>query len=266
MMRTLLTKTLYDRRWFILGWSIGLALMVWLVLIFFPALSKDNSFEQIAATLPEQFKGLIGDAASFTQLPSYIATQLYGIRVPLFLMIMSLVLAQTLTVSEEEKGTLRTLLATPLSRGRILLEKWLAGIVIMSFALLATTAATYAGVASIDEAVPHDIIWKLALLSLCFAAAAFSLPFATALATGSRAITMVVGIAATIGSFILSSFTAMVAWLEPWDVISLLHYYDTANVAKDGLNVGHIIVLLGITVASLVGGWLLFRRRDVSGD
>lgn len=266
MMRNLFTKTLYDRRWFILGWSVGLGLMVWLVLIFFPALSKDNSFEQIATALPEQFQGLIGEAASFTELPSYIATQLYGIRVPLFLMIMALVLAQVLTVGEEEKGTLRTLLATPLSRGRIVAEKWLAGMVIFIVTIAVTAGATYLGVASIHEPAPHELIWKLALLSLCFAAASFSIPFSVALATGSRSLTMVIGITATIGSFLLSSFAAMIDWLEPWDTISLLHYYDAASVTRNGLDPLHILVLLAIAAASLALGWYLFRRRDVSGN
>lgn len=266
IVRSLFTKTLYDRRWFVAGWSIGIGLMVWLVLIFFPSLSKDASFEQIAATLPEQFRGLIGEAASFTQLPHYIATQLYGIRIPLFLMIMALVLAQVLTVGEEERGTLRTLLATPLSRGRVIIEKWLASILIFAAAISFTALATYAGTASIGETAPHQLIWELAALSLCFAVASFSVPFGIALATGSRALTMTVGITVTIGSFILSSFAASVQWLEPWDVLSLIHYYDASRVVNDGINGLHVIVLIGIAAVSLVIGWIGFRSRDIKGN
>ena len=84
MMQSLVTKTLYDKRGFIIGWAAGLSFMVIAVLSFFPAFSKDKAFETFAAQIPAAFAGFIGDVSSFTTVQGFIATQLYDIRIPLF--------------------------------------------------------------------------------------------------------------------------------------------------------------------------------------
>ncbi len=91
-----------------------------------------------------------------------MATQLYDIRVPLFLMIMALVIAQSLSIGDEERGDLKAVLATPLSRTRIALERWLGVAILVLIINLGTVAATYTGLFTINEIPPHDLIWQLA--------------------------------------------------------------------------------------------------------
>lgn len=264
MMSSYLTRLLYEKRWFTLGWSLAFGAMVFLVVLFFPSI-RDSDFTQLTANVPEQMKGLIGDVDSFRLLPNYLAAQLYDIRVPLFMMILSLVLALSLSVGLEEKGALRTSLTSTLSRGRLMLETWLAGLTIIAIVSLAVASLTYLGVQLIGEPSPHELIWRLTLLSWLYGAAAFSLPLAVGLASGSRSWTLSIGLIVTVGGFILSTFAVSVDWLQDIEVASLLHYYDTAALLAGGFNSTDLMTLSGLSLASMLLAYLLFARRDLQG-
>lgn len=264
MMGNLITKTLYDKRWFIVGWSAVMFFMVFLVVTFYPSLSQSNAFDALAGSVPEQFKALIGDADSFHTLKGYLATQLYDIRVPLLLMILALVLAQGFAGGDEEKGSLRTLITTPLSRGRILWERWVAGVIIIGVTVIATVLGTYISALIINESVPGDMIWRLALMSWLFGVSAFSITYAVGSAWGKRGLMMAVGLTVTFGSFIISSFAKSVDWLESFKYASLLNYYDTTSIKDGSFNIGDIWILLSIIAIFMLIAQLLFRRRDVS--
>lgn len=263
-MRSLFGKTLFDKRWFIFGWAAVMFFMVFLVMSFYPSFSQTGAFDQLAGAVPDALKVFLGDPDSFHTIKGYIATQLYDIRVPLLLMIMALVLAQGLAGSEEEKGSLRTLLTTPLSRSRIVWERWAAGVIICGVMIIATVIGSYVGAAVIGEAVPGDMIWRLALMSWLFAVAAFSITYAVGTAWGSRGLMMGVGLTVTFGSFIISSFAKSVEWLEPFKYLSLLNYYDTNSIKESVFNIADIWLLLCLIVIFMLIAQLVFRRRDVS--
>ena len=263
MMRSLFTKTLYDKRWFCLGWSLALGGMILLVLSFYPTLSEGNVFDELSKTVPPQFKELIGDASAFHNISGYISQQLFDIRVSLLFMILALILGVSLSVGEEEKGVLRTVVAMPLSRLRIVLEKWLAAVVIMGIVSLVMVAGVYIGVIVLGEEVSSDLIWQLGLLAWLFGSSAVAISLGIGLATGNRAITMAISVLATIGSFIVSTFGKSVDWLEPLEKFSLMHYYDANKVADSGLPKDDMMVLLAVFLVMLAVACIGFRYRDV---
>ncbi|HEX6462620.1 MAG TPA: ABC transporter permease subunit [Candidatus Saccharimonadales bacterium] len=263
MMHSLFTKTLFDKRWFMIGWSFGIILMAWMVIIFFPSLAQSFDMSEISKKLPEQLQGLLGDVSAFSNIDGYITSQLYDIRLALFFLLMGLLLANSLTVTEEDQGKIRTLTATALSRGRILWEKWLAGVLIMGLAALATGVGVYLGVISIGEEFHHTLIGQLSLMTWIFGITALTIPMMIGFATGSKAITMPIGLIVTIGSFILTTFGKNIDWLEQPERASLMHYFDPSLVQKSGLQLDHISILAGITLIMLAVGWLSFRLRDL---
>ncbi|HEX4662218.1 MAG TPA: ABC transporter permease subunit [Candidatus Saccharimonadales bacterium] len=268
MMHSLLAKTIYDKRWFMLGWGIALGFVAMITLTFYPSISHGDALEQLTKSLPSQLqavKGLVGDPASFKTVSGYLSTQVFEIRIPLMILIAAVILAQGMTVAEEEKGTLRTLLATKLSRGRIVLEKWLAAVIITGIISLILVIATYLGLLFIGEGFSQQqLIWQLGLMTWLSGIAGVSLVFALGFASGLRSVTFTLSIVFVIGSFILTTFAKTVDWLTPYDNFSLLHYYDASGVAKNGLDATNITVLLLISLGSLAIATLLFRNRDVA--
>jgi ABC-2 type transport system permease protein len=263
-MRTLFTKTLYDKRWFALGWSLVFVFTIVFTVIFYPSLTQGNTFEELSKTVPGQLKGFIGDEQSFNTIEGYVAEQLYNFRVPLMLMIMALILAQGLTVADEERGTLRTLTSTPLGRSRILWERWLAGVAVFGITALIGIVTAYIGSLIINEALPFDFLLRIGVLSWLFGITAFSIMYTLGAATGSRAVTMITGLTIILGGFILTTFGSSVDWLKNWEILSLMHYANTDSIVKDSLDRLNIWVMALLSSLALLVATVLFRRRDIN--
>lgn len=265
MMRSLLLRTLYEKRWFMAGWALVFAVMTTLVLMFYPSFSEGPGIDEIAQSVPEQFRGLIGDPDVYKTIDGYITLQIYDIRMPLLIMIMGLVLAVGLTIREEENGELRTLSSTAMGRVRLLLEKWAAGGIIVIALNAVAVAGTYVGILALGETSPHALVWRLMLLSSLFGIVAFTIPFSVGLASGKRSLTMFIGLTLTIGSFLLTTFSKSVDWLKDWDIVSLVHYFDTSALRDGHFNRLDIWILLLIGATALLIAILAFRRRDIAG-
>lgn len=264
MMHSLLARTLYEKRWFIAGWSAVFGVISTIVLMLYPSFSDSGGFAEVAKTLPSQLRGLIGDPDIFSTIEGFIALQVYDVRMSLLLIISMLILATSLTVREEESGDLRTTLTGRLSRTRLVVEKFLAALIIIVILNLAAVAGIYVGLVSLGETMPHELIWKLFGLSSLFGVTAFMIPFAIALATGKRAVTMFAGLFIAIGSYILTTFARSVDWLKDWEQVSLLHYYDTGSIRHGSFDSIDAIVLGLIIASAFTVAVAVFRVRDIA--
>ena len=264
-MRSVYLKTLYDKRWFMFGWTLGLLALTMLLVVFYPSLHQDGSLDALVATMPAAFKGLIGNLADLNEFPTYIASQLFDIRLPLIAGIMSIILALGLSTAEEETGELRTLLSLPLSRTKLLLEKWLALCTIMGVTILGIIGGIYLSMplvdgVSIDASTLLHLVGMTWLIMITFG----TVTLAAGFASGRRAIASALSIFVIIGSFILSTFGQAVDWLSDFEKLSLLHYFPAVDIAKGMIDVSNIIVLSTVTILSLVVAIVLFRRRDIA--
>ncbi len=262
-MYNLFTKTLYDKRAFIIGWGLGLAFMGFLMTIFYPAFHQDNGLDQLVKSLPPAFQGLVGNLDNLKALPTYLGSQLFDIRIPIFISILTIILSVGLTVSEEEKGQLRTLLALPLSRSRILLSKWTVIVFICFTVTLATLLGIKLGVMVIGETIDWLVLVRLGGMMWLLAVTIATMIFSLGLATGKKGITTGIGVLVTVGSFLLTTFAAAVAWLQPYENVSLLHYFPAPDIAKGTINLIDVVVYVSLIVMSLLMAIVTFRRRDV---
>ena len=262
-MFNLIRKTIYDKRAFIFGWGIGLAFMSFLMMIFYPSFHADTGLDQLVNSLPPAFKGLVGNLANLKTLPGYIGSQLFDIRIPIFVSISSIILAVGLTVTEEEKGYLRTLSALPISRVNILIGKWLSLTIVCLLVNIATLAGLYLGVMAVGETLAIDVVLRLGLMTWLLSTCVTSIVFGMGIATGSRGLTMGAGVVYIIGSFILTTFAKSVDWLQPYEIMSIFHYFPAVDIANGDISLYNIIIMGGIIFTSVIIGILLFRRRDV---
>lgn len=264
-MKSIFSKTLYDRRFFMLGWGIGLAALSALMTSFFPAMRSDGTIDALVANMPEAFKGLIGNLSDLAAFDTYLASQLFDVRVSLIVGIMAIILGLGLSVADEEKGELRTLLSLPISRTKLLVQKWLAMVVILGVTLVGLLVGIYAVMPFIDDAViAVDQLARLFGMTMLLTIAFGTIPFAIGFAFGKRSIAMAVSVLVIIGSFILSTFGQAVDWLADFERLSLLHYFPAVEIVKDNVAPLDAAILLILTVALLTLALLRFRSRDVA--
>ncbi len=264
MKHTVFTKTLYDRRWFMIGWTLGFVGFSALMASFYPAMHQDGALDALVENMPPAFEGLIGNLANLKTFELYLASQLFDIRLPLIAGIMAIILGQGLSTSEEDRGELRTMVSLPISRTKLLLHKWLALVVITGVATIGLGVGIYATVPFISNAtLGFNIFLQLIAMTWVLMVAFGTVAFSIGMLSGSKGLATLVSILVIIGSFILSTFAPAVEWLQKIEKISLIYYFPATDVVHNGIAAKNVVVLGGVTLVMLVVAWVIFRRRDI---
>jgi ABC-2 type transport system permease protein len=183
--------------------------------------------------------------------------------VPLLFIAYTAGLGANAIAGEEEHGTLDLLLANPLPRWRVVLDKFAA----MAVLTLILGVALWVGLAVGAAPVHMDLnLGRLAavtlsavLLGLAFGALALAVGAVTGKRGLSTALASVVGVVA----YLINSLAPVVKGLAPYRKLSLLYYYIGADPLRNGLNLGHAAVLVGVTAVLLLLAVFGFQRRDV---
>lgn len=265
MMKSVFLKTLYERRYFMLGWTIGLIALSVLIVVFFPAMRQDNSLDALIQNMPAALQSFVGDLDNLRQFDRYLASQLFDIRVSMVAGIMAIILGVGLSTREEESGELRSILAHPISRTSYFMNKWLAMLVIILIAVVGLIAGVYMAAPFIDDAsiAVTDMI-NLGLMTWLIMAVFATVTLASGFVSGKRSVATLIGILVIVGSFIITSFSSAVDWLKNIEAVSLLHYFTPVSVISDGIDLRNVAVLCGVAVACLIIAWAVFRKRDIN--
>jgi len=262
--RSVYLKTLRDFRVPILGWGLGLGLLMAVVIAALPTVLATPAARAAVVALGPAFAWFAEPVKIDT--PGGYATWKYGLTV--LVVAIWPILAQTATLrGEEEKGSLDTLLSVPLARARLAVEKvaamWTA---LLVFAVIVGLLA-FAGTAkaSVDFGLGDTILFgvNIALIAAVFGAVAlFVSQFVQERRTAA-------GI--TAGVLLVCVVLDMVHRVEPgtdWiSRLSPVYYYNLSKplIPSYGTNVGAMLVQLAITVALSAAAVWLFVRRDL-GD
>ena len=264
MMNTVFLKTLRDKRWFIFGWTLGLAALAALLVVFYPSMRQEGSFDTFMRSMPPMFEGMIGDLANLGEFSTFLASQLFDFRMQIIVGVMAVVLALGLTVGEEEKGQLRTTLSLPISRTSFLLQQWLAVLVIIAVTLLGTAVGILVTQITVNESIALDVLARLLFMSWLTMSTFATITYAAAAATGNRAFATLIGIATLAVSFILSTFSMGVEWLRDYEHFSLFYFFPAVDVVKDGIELKNVAVLVVVAIVLMVVAVIDFRRRDIA--
>lgn len=266
MMRSVLLRTLYERRSFILGWTLGLAAFAALMAVFYPSMRPEAGMQDLMQSMPAAFQGLIGDMEALNRFDTYLATQLFDIRGSILVGVMAVILGVGLSTRQEESGELRTTLAQPISRGRYFIEQWLAMVVIIA---IITVVGLGAGVymmvpfiegAALELAAFGRIIFMTVLVMTVFA----TVSFAAGMISGRRSAATLAGTLVLALSFVITTFSAGVEWLRDFEPVSLLYYFQAIETVSQRIIPGDVMVLGGLLLLLLAVSLLVFRRRDIN--
>jgi ABC-2 type transport system permease protein len=261
MFNSLLQKTLYDKRWFIVGWGIGSAAMVALTVAFYPTI-KDQVGE-LFKNIPPQLQSLVGDTEAYKTVTGYVGSGIFELRVPLLTIAMAIILGISLTVGEEASKKLDQLLAQPLSRAKIIFEKWFAQLIVIAAVHLIIFITLFVIIMAINEDFALGPIVSATLMSFLLSAAVASVVMAIGFISGRKGLSILLGSVIAFGSYILTSLATQIEWLRYADYVSLFHYYHPAQVVKNGLTADHIAALIVVIGLSFAISLFFFQQRDI---
>lgn len=258
-------KTLRDFRIPILGWGLGMGLLVFAVLTAFPSL----------VTTPQARASLVSLAGSFAWLAEPVrvdtaggyATFKYGVTL-LLITIWPLLAGSRMFRREEERGSMDALLSLPRTRIQVALEKvaamWTA---LLGMGLLIALLAFAGGrSASGDIGVGQATLFAFNIVLVCFLIGGIAMLLSqftqeAATAAGLTAALLLVFIVLDMVHRIIPS----TEWLSR---LSPVYYYNLNKplVPGQGVNTGAILLLLALSVVVSGAAVWLFDRRDVGGS
>lgn len=264
MLSTVFGKTLHDQRKSLMWWTVGFVGTVLMYAAFWPNI-RDNAVQltQYVKNMPEFLRNVIG-SVDYATPEGYIQSEVFSFLGPILLLVYAVGAGSRAIAGEEEAGSLDLLLSAPVTRRRVLLDKFWAMLAATFWLTFAMWVALLV-FGPIFDLRPGLEGFTAATLNLFLLALAFgTVALAVGCATGSKGL----GIGAPSGlalvTFILNTLAPSVDWLKPYRVLSPFYYYSSNEPILNGLQPLHAVVLAAISVVALVVALVVFERRDLA--
>lgn len=262
MIRSVWSKTLFDRRRALLWWSVGFVLLTTAILSIYPSVRDSPELDQLTQRLPEALKAFIGER-SLTSPVGYVQSRLFQLMVPLLLLGLAIGQGADAIAGEEQRRTMDLLLANPISRGRVVLDKFLAlcaqlvvlgSILFVSLLVLTSIFDVDLSVVGLAAASANAVIFALVLGSAALAWGA---------ATGHRgsAVGIVTSVAAA--AYVWESLSALVPAINDYAWLSPFHHYVVAHPLARGFSLPFLASFVSAAVVLELFAAYSFSRRDL---
>lgn len=266
MLRNVALKTLRDTSRALVWWSLGLIGMVALMVAVYPTVRDNPDLDRMVRDYPEALKAFMsfGGELDYASGAGYLGGELFSFMVPLLLLVAAVGAGARAIAGEEERGTLDLLLANPISRRRLVLEKLAALAVEVAILALVLWLSLVVGVEAVgmDVSVAHlaAATASAALLALAFGAIALL----AGAATGHRGLAIGVAAAGAVAAYLVSSIAALVDFLEPAKQASPFYHYVASDPLRHGLGLPHVAFLVALALLAVAAATVTFDRRDLA--
>ncbi|MDD5190568.1 MAG: ABC transporter permease subunit [Dehalococcoidales bacterium] len=266
MLNNMFLKTLRDQRRSILYWGIGLIGMAVMMAAFYPTIKNMPSVNAYLQELPQNLKELfsMGGLTDYSSPVGYFSAELFSFMVPLLLLVFGVGFGANAIAGDEEKGTLGFLLANPVPRWRVVVDKF--GVLLVSMLVLGMMF--WAGMAVCVLGLNIDLsLLRLAeatfgamLVALVFSSLAFML----GCVKGNKGMSMGIAGGLAVLTYFLNGLGGMVSALKDYRFLSPFYHYVEPNTLANGISPEHVLVLIGLTVVFFAISIPAFMRRDIA--
>lgn len=257
------TKWLWDRRRSIVTWTVAVAAVGGFYAAFWPTIDSPDMRNAI-----ENYPSGLLEALNYTDIatPSgYLSATVYGLVVAALVIVYSVSAGARLVAGDEEAGTLDLILAHPVSRSRLALQRYAAlvvSLVTISLGLLVVIVALVkpfdlTGISFGDLLAMH---LHLVLFGMVFGAMAY----AAGAATGRRTSAIGAGAVLAVFGFAANGILPQVDGLEWIDRFSPFAWLNGGSPLQNGLQFVDLSIMVVLVVVLVAAGTVAFERRDVS--
>jgi ABC-2 type transport system permease protein len=254
---------MWDRRISIIWWLVGVAvLMAWIV-AFYPALRDSTELQNFIDQFPAEALAFFGiDPATYQTGFGCLQAQLYSFIAPLLLIAFTATAGAAATAGEEEQGTIDLLLAVPVTRTRVILEKYAAlavqttAIVLVMVVVLVISNPILDLKLSVQGIIGINV--GVLLLGLVFGALAMLI----GAWRGKRATAAGAVIGVGLIAFLINSFAPLVEELEGLQRATPFFWYLEGDPLLEGPTPLHFVLLFAVVVV-MAAAVVVFRRADL---
>jgi len=246
--------------------SVLLSVMSVLFVALFPSIANSGAdLDAYMESLPPAMQAAFGATGAFSiaTIEGFLAVELYQFFWLLMLGIYLAYQAGGLIAGDVERGRMDVLLAAPVARRRVVVEKFLSLVPGVLALNLVVGAVVYAAVFAIGESIPVADLAAVHLLSVPYLLACGAIGLVLSVGVDHSDVAKRGGLGAIFGLFLLETVSgaADIGWLG---AISPTRYYDPTAVLVSGeYDWAGAAVLLAGTVALVAASAWWFGRTDI---
>lgn len=258
-------RALRDHRRSLVAWSIGIALYVTMIVAVWPSIRDSADLTKAFQDYPDALKQLFGGEASFdfSTASGFLNAELYSLMFPLLLSVFAIGFGAGVLAGEEELGLLDLVLAQPVARHRVVLEKGAALVVSLTVLTVVSLSALLIGGAAVGFDVGVADLCAATVGAMAVALVMGLVALAGGACSGRRAVAVGVGAAAFGGTYLLQVVGGFVDALEPLRWAAPIHLANGSMPVRNGWPVAELCGLVTLAAALLVGARVAFARRDL---
>lgn len=241
----------------------GLALLTGLYVYMFPSVSSQIDLDEYAQSVPPALVEAFGIEALGT-IEGFLATELYAFGFVILLGLYFAYSAASLIAADVEGGRMDMLLSLPVTRSKLLLEKYVSLLVPVVLINLAMPVVVYAGVLAIGESISVADLAMVHLLSIPYLLTTAAIGLLASVVFDRAGIAQRVAMGTVFGLFLVESVVGGTdfSWVGG---ISPTRYYDPTSVLVfSEWDLAGAGILLAATVGLVLVSNEYFRRTDIA--
>jgi ABC-2 type transport system permease protein len=213
-------------------------------------------------SVPEGVANLLG-GADYATITGWMRSEIGAIYGPLVIAVIAITAATATTAGEEEGGILALVIAHPIERGRLVVDKAGAVAVVVLIVAAATWAGLVVGVTVAGGGISIGNMVALSVQLAFFGFALGALALALAATTGRKAVAAAGAGAYAVIGFLVNGFAPLVTGLDWLKYLSPFYYYAGHDPLTKGIDWAGLIVLALATIACTAAAVIGIRRRDL---
>lgn len=254
-----IAKTVSDHQGLLV---ICLAIMFWISLMMGPIYGLMESALAMYEQIPEALVAMIG-GADMTTAAGFLQAEIFSITMPITFGVLTIHIGATAIAGEEEKGTMDLLMASPITRQKVIVDKSIAMVGYAAVLGLATFLGTWVTVLLGRMDVSIEGIAAATLLGTLFGLVLGAVAILFGSLTGRARVAAYTATSVGLVGYFVSSFLPLSDRYADWAKLSPYHYFLGSDPLINGMNWGHAAILTGLFILLIGLSIPAWQRRDL---
>lgn len=260
-------KELRQRRWAILAYCLIALGFVWMYLAIFPSFEKESAkFNELLDAYPKALLEAFNiKELSISTVEGYIAAEHFSFVWPIMVILLMLSTAGQSIAGEIERGTMAIMLSLPVSRLKIFLSKYIAGLLVLTIFCLFSVISIFPLASAIDLNIQADHIWLVAFVSFLFGWVILSAGMMVSSFASERS-TVYFTIGGTLlVMYVMNIVSGLIESAEKLQYGSIFYYYTPSDaIVRGDVDALPVVVMVTAAIVCTIVGAIAFVRRDIS--
>jgi ABC-2 type transport system permease protein len=264
VLKTLTFRSLQKHRRGIIGWTLGIILLVSIQLAVYPTIrSSSKDWTALINQFPESFRKILR-MVDYASERGYLTTELLSFTLPFILISLGASWGARLVTEDEELGTSDIVLSLPIARWTYTLARFLAVFIVLVTEMGAFFITVVIGTRLLDLSIPVSQYLAATFSLFGIAFLIMNLAATIGAATGKRTSALGISMAVAIALFVLYSLAPLVDAIDATMRFNPMQWTIGSQPLFRGVSIGYTLCTYAASVPLILATFYFFERRDIS--